>query len=92
MVEYIDIPGRAVRYLQLHHPSAPEDPDRYASLAVCMQRRPGPSIVVDGYWQVEVVATWWGPDGDVRVSVDLPLSRLLSDEYAILGEYTEPLW
>ena len=91
-VDYIDIPGRALRYLTLHHPSAPEDPDRYSSLAVCMNRETGPSIAVDGWWQVEVTAGWWTTDGDVFVSVELPLHKLLSDEYAILSEFTEPLW
>jgi len=91
-VDYIDIPGRALRYLTLHHSTAPTDPDRYSSLAVCINRQPGPSIVSDGSWQVEVTAGWWGPDGDVYVSVELPLTRLLSDEYAVLTEFTEPLW
>ena len=31
-------------------------------------------------------------DGDVFVSVELPLHKLLSDEYAILTEFNEPLW
>lgn len=91
-MEHIDVPARALRYLQLQHPSAPEDPDRFTSLSVCLQREPGPSIVVDGYWRVEVTAGWWTSDGDVFVSVELPLARLMVDEYAVLSEFTEPLW
>lgn len=91
-VDYIDIPTRALRYLQLHHPSAPEDPDRFTSLTVCIERQSGPSIVSDGWWQVEVSAGWWTSDGDVFVSIEVPLQRLLMDEYAVLSEYTEPLW
>jgi len=76
----------------MQHPTAPADPDRFTSLGVCMNRQAGPSIVADGWWLIGVAADWWTVDGDVYVSVEVPLQRLMSDEFAVLSEFTDPLW
>ena len=87
-----DIVGRAMRYLRFHHLNAPEDPDRYSELSLELEREHGPTIVADGWWNVIITAEWWVTDGDVSVRVEVPLQRLMSSEYELITDLTEPLW
>lgn len=93
MVEFVDIPGRAIRYLCAAVPSAPDDPDRYTSLSITMDRQHVThSVAFDGFWMTLISASWCGSDGNAELSLEVPLRVLLSDEYTTASEMMEPLW
>lgn len=93
MTTHFDVPGRAVRYLRSVCPGAPDDPDRYHEFMIGIDRRMGErALMPDGYWVVEIRASWGTGDGDMSLTVDVPLRVLQAEQYASVVEMMEPLW
>lgn len=80
-MDYIDIPGRAARYLASRFSTAPLRPGRYAVFGVALDGR---TVAIDAMWDT--------PGGMVELHEDVPLPDLLADAYSTASERRRRVW